>query len=204
MRPAFLAACALLLAGCFGSLQRNSPEPAIYALTPPAAETGAALAVDLLILQPAMAPELATGKIATRWPGNRIDYYANASWSDELGLVAQSAIVAAVRGTGRLRSVEADPGYFRPTHVLGVEISRLDADYTSGPLPVARVELTATVARYQEREPLASWTATAEQPAAANTLSAVTAALDAAFGRAAGDIVARTVDTIAAAPPGQP
>jgi len=118
--------------------------------------------------------------------------------------VVQSALVEGLRSTGNLRSIEADPGRLRPTHVLAVELTRLEADYTAGGLPVARVEMTAALARYTDRRALASWTVRAEQPAAANTVTAVMAALDEAFGRAGVDVVMGTVRAVGAAPDGQP
>jgi len=204
MRVTVLAVVLLLTGGCVGDLERNAPEPAVYVLTPPAAATGAALAADLLVLRPVAAPPLRTDRIATRLDANHLDYYAGARWGGELGTVVQSALVESLRAAGRFRTVEAEPGQFRATHVLGVEVSRLEADYSSGAVPVARVTLTATVARYRDRQALASWTATVEEAAAANTLTAVTAALDRAFGSAAAGLVARAADTVSGDLAGQP
>jgi len=204
MRLMVLLGLALLAAGCVGDLERNVPEPAVYVLTPPQAGPGPAIGADLLVLRPVTLPALRTERIATRWEGNRIDYYAAARWGGELGYLVQSSLVESIRGTGRFRTVEADPGRFRATYMLGLEITRLEADYTAGGVPVARVALTATVARYNDRRPLASWTVTAEQPAEANTLTAVTAAIDRAWGMAAGDVVAGTATAVAADLAGQP
>jgi len=204
MRVTVLAVVLLLTGGCVGDLERNAPEPSVYVLTPPAAATGAALAADLLVLRPVAAPPLRTDRIATRLDANHMDYYAGARWGGELGTVVQSALVESLRAAGRFRTVEAEPGQFRATHVLGVEVSRLEADYSSGAVPVARVTLTATVARYRDRQALASWTATVEEAAAANTLTAVTAALDRAFGSAAAGLVARAADTVSGDLAGQP
>jgi len=193
-----------LLGGC-GGLQRDAPEPATYVLTPPRPEvvTTIFLPADVAVLAPKAVPELATQRVATRWPGNRIDYYAGARWGGETAQVVQSALVEGLRGTGNLRSVEADPTRFRPTHVLSVELTRLEADYTAGGVPVARVEMTATVARHPERRALSSWTVRAEQPASADTLTAVMAALDEAFRRAGVEVVMGTIGAIGSAPDGQ-
>jgi len=193
------------LAGCSGGLERDAPEPAVYVLTAPRPEVTTAifLPADVAVLQPKVAPELSTERVATRWPGNRIDYYAGARWGGEAALVVQSALVEGLRSTGNLRSVEADPGRLRPTHVLAVELTRLEADYSAGGLPVARVEMTLSLARHPERRSLSSWTVRAEQPAAANTLTAVMAALDEAFGRAGVEGVMGTIGAIGAAPEGQ-
>lgn len=194
-----------VLGGC-GGLQRDVPEPAVYVLTParPEVATTIFLPADVAVLAPKAAPELTTERVATRWPGNRIDYYAGVRWGGEAAEVVQSALVEGLRGTGNLRSVEADPTRFRPTHVLSVELTRLEADYTAGGLPIARVEMTAALARHPERRALASWTVRAEQPATENTVTAVMAALDEAFGRAGVEVVMGTVGAIGSAPEGQP
>ena len=193
------------LAGCSGGLERDAPEPAAYVLTPPRPEvvTTVFLPADVSVLRPRAVPELATERVATRWEGNRIDYYAGARWSGDAALVVQSALVDGLRSTGNLRSVEADPGHLRPTHVLAVELTRLEADYSGGGLPVARVEMTVGLARHPERRTLSSWTVRAEQPAAANTLTAVMAALDGAFQRAGVEVVTGAVGAIGSAPDGQ-
>ena len=195
-----------MLAGCFGGLEREAPEPAVYVLTAPQAEATMTilLPADLVVLRPVLAPALDTERIATRWPGNRIDYYAGARWGGDAGLVVQAALAESLRRTGNYRSVEAAPGRFRPTHVLGVEVARLEADYTAGEVPLARVVMTATVARHPDRRTVSSWTVSAEQPAAANTLTAVTAALDEAFGRAALEVVTGTTGAIGSDLAGQP
>jgi cholesterol transport system auxiliary component len=198
MRVTALVILALVAGGCVGDMKRDAPEPSVYVLTPPAVPAGATLPADLEVLRPVAAPALRTDRIATRLAGNRMDYYAGARWGGELRMVVQSSVVESVRATMRFRTVQAEPGSFRATHLLGVEVSHFEVDYSGGAAPVARVTLTATVARRQDRHTLASWTATAEQPATANTLTAVTAALDQAFGSAAGELVGRTGDTVAA------
>ena len=204
MRSIVLALMAIALTGCFSGLERDTPQPSIYRLTVPETSGGPPLAVDLLVLQPVVAPGLATDRIATAWPGNRIDYYAGARWSDELGALAQGTLVGAIRAAGRVRVVEGDPGHFRATHVLGVEIARFEADYSAGGAPVARVTMTATVARYGNRKALMTTTASAEAIGQANTLTSVIAAIDEAFGRAATEIVNRADDALAADLAGQP
>jgi ABC-type uncharacterized transport system auxiliary subunit len=204
MRSILLAVAAVALTACFGGLERNVAEPAVYRLTTPDGAGGPPIAADLLVLQPVLAPGLATNRIATVWPGNRIDYYAGALWSDDLGPLVQDTLVEAIRAAGRVRVVEGDPGRFRATHVLGIVVSRLEADYSAGGMPVARVTMTATVARDGDRKALMTTTAAAETVARANTITGVIAALDDAFGKAALEIVARTDDALAADLAAQP
>lgn len=204
MRPTLvMLAATALLAGCGGGFQRNTPEPTIYLLTAPAAQPGPASAADLLVLHPVVVPALATQRIATRWPDNHVDYYAGARWSSGLGGVVQAMLVESCRRSARFRTVQADPGSFQANYVLGIDVQRFEADYATG-APVAHVTMTATIARTGDRKALASWTVDAEQAASANTLTAVTAALDAAFGKAGADLVDRAADAIAADTAHQP
>lgn len=195
-----------LLAACAGGFERNVPEPRIYRLSAPDMETGEPLEADLLVLRPVVAPGLRTERIISAWPGNRLDYFADARWSGELGTVVQGSLMEALRASGRMRTVEGDPARFRASHVLGLEVRRFEADYTAaaGGAPVARVTVTATVGRYGDRRSLQSWTVATETPAAGNTLGGVIAALDGAFGKAVQEIVARSAQAIAADLASQP
>lgn len=201
-----LIAAGASLAACVGGFERNVPEPRVYRLSAPAVEAGEMLPADLLVLRPVVAPGLRTERIISVWPGNRLDYYADARWSGELGAVIQGSLIEALRASGRLRTVEGDPAQFRASHVLGLEVRRFEAVYAGavGLAPQARVMLAVTVGRYGDRRALQSWTVSSETPAAANTLGAVTAALDDAFGKAVMEIMARGTQAIAADLAGQP
>ncbi len=204
MRSLLAAVACLALTACAGSFERNVPEPSVYRLGTPVLPGGGRVEAGLLVLRPVVAPGLKSERIATLWPANRLDYYAGARWSGDLGAVVQGALVGALRDSGRLRTVEGDPPNFKSTHVLGVEVRRFEADYTQGPVPTAQVALAATVARRGDLTPLASWSQTAAVPAGANTLSAVTAALDAAFSEAASALLGRAADELAADTAGAP
>lgn len=196
--PLFATVAAVLLAGCAGGFERNVPEPRVYRLAAPTVPTAAPLAADLQVLRPVVAPGLRTERIATAWPGQRLDYYAGARWSGELGMLIQGVAVQTLATSGGLRSVEGEPGRFRASHVLALEVRRFEADYAAGSPPLVRVEIAAKLGRNTDRVVLASWTATGEAAAAANTLGEVTAAFDQAFAAALTDIALKTHAGIAA------
>jgi ABC-type uncharacterized transport system auxiliary subunit len=200
--PAVLLAA--LLAGCGGGLTREAAEPAVYRLAPPAIESGAPVAADLVVERPTAAPGLETDRIATSWPDRRLDYYASARWSGELPLVVQSLAVEALDSSGRLRSVHSDAVRIRATHALHLDVRRFEADYARGTVPVVRVVLAASVSRRADGQQLAAFTVTAEAPAGANTLTAVVAAFDAAQAQAVKDLAVRTLEALAAESPRQP
>ncbi|HXV40019.1 MAG TPA: ABC-type transport auxiliary lipoprotein family protein [Steroidobacteraceae bacterium] len=192
------AAFALAAAGCVGGLKNTDPEPRMYRVTAPELPGGDGLAADLLVARPESAPGLGVNRIATRWPGLRFDYYAGARWAEDLPGMVQSALVESLAGAQRLRSVQGDLGRFHATHVLSVKVQYFEADYTAGAVPTARVVLAATLGRQADRRVLASFSVATSQPAAANRLTEVVAALDAAFGRAATEVATRSFDAIAA------
>ena len=188
----------LLLGACFGGLKNDVPAPVNYRISAPKIAPGAALAADILVSVQATAPGLDGTAIAARFPGSRIDYLAGARWPVRTPALIESALIEALQDSGRLRSVQGDFGRFRTTHTLTLEVRRFEADYTAGEPPVAQVALAVTIGRQSDRSVLAAFTVAAEERASENRISAVVAALDAAFARAATDIATRSLDTIAA------
>lgn len=194
---ATLAAC-LLIGACFGGLKNEIPAPVNYRIGAPKLAAGEPLAADVLIAVAATAPGLDGTGIAGRWPGSRIDYLAGARWPVKIPALIESALIEALQDSGRLHSVQGDFGRFRTTHTLTLEVRRFEADYTGGEPPVAQVALAVTVGRQSDRSVLAAFTVAAEERASENRVSAVVAALDSAFGRAATEIAGKSFDAIAA------
>jgi ABC-type uncharacterized transport system auxiliary subunit len=186
----------LCIAGCAGGLKSTEPAPLIYRVGAPELPGGDQLAADLLVAMPDTAPGLDNQQIATRWPGLRLDYYANARWAAAVPAMVQSALIESLQGSQRLRSVQGDLGRFRATHVLTIEVRRLEADYTQGSTPIARVTLAATLGRQSDRRVLATWSVATQEAATANRLTEVIAALSVAFGQAATEIANRSFDAI--------
>jgi len=201
-QPFLPAVLCLLLAGC-GGLVRDAPAPAIYRLFAPGLAPGAPLAAQLRVDRPVAAAGLGGDRIATLWPGGRIDYYRGALWGDELPRVVEGALVEALARNGRMQVVQGDRAPFAPTHVLHVDIRRFEADYSAGSPPVVRIALGATVGLAADRRALAAFEAAAEARAAADTQTAVMSAFNDAFGRATVDLCARLQDAIQR-PPGPP
>lgn len=190
-------AASLLVAGCFGGLKNKQPAPVNYRISAPKLASGEALGADVLVAVAATAPGLEGSGIAGRWPGSRIDYLAGARWPVRTSALIESAMIEALQDSGRLRSVQGDSGRSRTTHSLTLELRRFEADYTGGEPPVARVALAVTVGRESDRGVLAAFTVEAEERTAENRVSAVVAALDAAFQRAANEVAGKSFDAIA-------
>jgi cholesterol transport system auxiliary component len=192
-----LASC--LLAGCLSGLKNEAAAPVIYRINAPKlAAGGETLAADLLVTVESTAPGLDGTGIAGRWPGLRVDYLAGARWPVRTPTLIESALIEALQDSGRLRSVQGDFGRFLATHTLALEVRRFEADYTAGEPPVAHVALAVTLGRLSDRRVLASFVVAGQETAAANRVSAVVAALDAAFGRAAGEVAVNSFEAIVA------
>jgi cholesterol transport system auxiliary component len=191
-------ATSLLLGGCLGALKEGAPAPVVYRIDAPALGPGDPIGADLLVTVDATAPGLEGSGIAGRWPGSRIDYLAGARWPVRTPALVESALIEALHDSGRLRSVQGETGRFRTTHTIALEVRRFEADFTGGEPPVAHVELAVTIGRHSDRRALAVFTVAAEEKAAENRVTAVVAALDAAFARAAAELAGRGLDAIAA------
>jgi cholesterol transport system auxiliary component len=193
---ASLAAC-LLIGACFGGLKDEAPAPVNYRISVPKLAAGESLAADIVVAVQATAPGLDSTGIAGRWPGSRIDYLAGARWPVKTPALIESALIEALQDSGRLRSVQGDFGRFSTSHTLMLEVRRFEADYTGGEPPVAQVALAVTIGRQSDRSVLAAFTVAAEERATENRVSAVVAALDAAFQGAATEIAGKSFDSIA-------
>jgi cholesterol transport system auxiliary component len=196
MRTLILAAAAALAAACFGGLKNEVQAPNIDRIDSPSLPAGATLPADLSVVVERTAPGLDVDRIAGRWPGRRLDYLAGARWADGLALLLQSALVESFQDSGRLRSVQGDVGRFRSTHALVIEVRRFEADYTAGAVPLAQVELAVTVGRLSDARVLSSFTVQASEAAPENRQTAVVAALEAAFAKAAGEVALKSFAAI--------
>ena len=198
MRIAIVAAAAVLAAGCFGGLKKEVEQPLMYRIDAPRLAQGAPLAADLKVVVSSLAPGLDEPGIATRLPGQRLDYVAGARWAEDLSGLLESALVESLQDSGRLRSVQGDLGRFRATHTLVIDVRRFEADYGGGGLPVAQVSFSATLGRASDRRVLASFTVSAGEAASENRQSSVVAALNTAFNRAVTEAAGKSFDAIAA------
>ena len=204
MRMPIVFAAAAVAAGCFGGLKNEVPAPRLYRIEAPKLAAGARLPADISIVVERTAPGLEGDGVASRWPGGRLDYIANARWAGELTEMLQSALVEGFQDSGRLRSVQGDVGRFRTTHTLVIAVRRFEADYAAGAIPVAQVALAATLGRNSDRQVLVSFTAEASEAAGENRQTTLVAALDAAFARAAAEVAERSFAALAAEPAAAP
>jgi cholesterol transport system auxiliary component len=184
---------ALLLPGCGGLLESRlaSPQSYVLRLPPPAAQPGDTPLGSVLVQRPETGPGLHTDRIALVRDGGRFDFYEAARWAAPTPDLLESALVDALRATGRYSAVMDDASPFAPRYDLRVSLRRFEADYSSGDAnPVIHVVMDCTLGRRRDRQLLASFTAQGSARADANRLGAVIAAFESASATA----VARLLD----------
>jgi cholesterol transport system auxiliary component len=187
-RRLVLAALALMPASC--SLLGGVP-PKLYTLTPasdfPAG--GARVSWQLLINVPAGAAALDTERIALKHSPTTVDYFADTAWTDRAPLLVQSLLVQSFENSGRIDAVARDSLALRADYVLLTELRDFEAEYASTAAPVIQVQLGVKLIRMPERAIVAQQRFDATAPAAANDMSAIVEAFNAAFHQAARQIV---------------
>jgi ABC-type uncharacterized transport system auxiliary subunit len=203
-RPAAGAAAVALLcaAACSGSLfQSKVAPPTIYLLsaaTGPAAATGPVIPVDLAVLKPKLRTGLETDRIAVLYPDRRLDYFADARWSGPLSDVLQDLAVQEFHTRANLRTVSPEASVFPSVYRLEIDVTDFQAEYTSAAgAPTVHVHFLARLGRSGDRSIVGQFTASAQQSAAENRLTAIVDAYAHAADAAMGEIVAQTADTLA-------
>jgi ABC-type uncharacterized transport system auxiliary subunit len=198
---AALAAGAVALCGCTGSLFKSkAPPQSVYLLTvAPASGDRAEIPSDLTILRPTVRPGLDTSLIAALYPDRRLEHFAGARWSAPLDEVMQDLAMQAFRADARMQNVHTDVSAFGTGYWLELEVADFQAEYTdaAGPAPpTIHVRLEARLGASGDRHVLGQFEAEVRESAADNRLTAIVDAYDRAASAALGKIVAQTAQTL--------
>lgn len=149
---------------------------------------------QLLVADPSALKALDSEQILVRVSGAEIRYLSQSQWSDRLTRVVQSKLVEAFENNGRLGGV-GKPGqglaidFQLITDVRAFEIAAEGEDR-------GVVEISAKLLNDRNGTVKAQRVFRAEVPSAGSDNSAYVAALDRAFARVTGDIVAWTLQSI--------
>jgi ABC-type uncharacterized transport system auxiliary subunit len=190
--PLLALAATLPLAACSGLFHSQTPTATVYELragaVPPATTS---IAATLVVARPRVRPGLDSERIAVLLGDRRLDAYAGARWSAPLPDLVEALLVAGLRAGGGWQAVVSERGEFGGRYLLEPEITDFEADYSKGPgAPTVRVVLHAEFGLAAEHRPLATLEGSAEVAAAADRQREVTAAFEAAYRQAAGQLIA--------------
>jgi len=186
----------LALAGCSGLLG-PSEAPKLYVLKPKLAVAGADAKVPwaLSIASPDANAGLDSERIAIVRPPARLDYYADAAWSDRLPALLQDVLLEAFEASGRIDAVSRDTNGAHADYILAVDVRDFEARYDQPDgAPVAVVRLDVKLLSALKRDIVARFDAAEEVPATQNSVDAAVEALDAALTNALTKIVAWALD----------
>ena len=195
-RVLFVAASALVLAGC-GGLFPKTPPRQLYRVAPEFAFRTALphVAAQLIVDVPVAPAGLDTARIALSRLPLSLDYFADAQWTDRAPLLVQSALVDAFEKSHALAGVGREGFSLHADLVLETELDHFEAVYDSPDgAPRVRVTLDLQLVRMPQRAIAAQTSLTREARAAGTTIPQIVPAFGAALGAAAEAAVVWTVD----------
>jgi len=188
-------AATLALAGCGSLLGPSNPPAQIYRLQPafpPSGAQGPPVSWQLAVSAPDVSRTLETDRIALL-RGARMDYYADAQWSDSVPRLVQQLLVEAFEKSGRIPAVARESGGLHADYSLESEIRDFDAQYDNGDAPpLVIVEIEAKLVNTRG-EVVASLDARQTARASQNSVDSVVAAFDQASDAALAQIVTWTL-----------
>jgi len=125
----------LLLAGCSTLIPGQGPPPNLYRLTPKSTFDPSVPSVDWqLVLSPPSSPGAVDTIRIVLAPGpTRIDYYAEASWTDRMPAMLQALMLESFENSGKIISVGRRAVGLRSDYELRTDVREFQAEYYQHP-----------------------------------------------------------------------
>lgn len=158
------------------------------------ATTASARNRQLLVADPSALKALDSEQILVRVSGAEIRYLSQSQWSDRLTRVVQSKLVEAFENTGRLGGVGRPGQGLAIDFQLITDVRAFEIAAEGGDRGV--VEISAKLLNDRNGTVKAQRVFRAEVPSTGSDNASYVAALDRAFARVTGDIVAWTLQSI--------
>lgn len=199
-------AAALTLSACGGDLLGPPDAGPIYPLRPafPAPAAGEKVNWALSVLRPDVPGALASDRIALLQADGTMDYYAKATYPDQLPAMIQRAVIEGFESSGRVTAITRAQEALHADYNLLIEVKDFQAVYKSQDgVPEAVVAMSAKLNTARGRRIIGSLAVHKAVNASANSTGAATQALSQALGQAVTEIVAWTLATAPAIVPGQ-
>lgn len=135
---------------------------------------------QLAIAKPSAARLVDSPRIAVRPTPGELQVYRGSSWAQPPTEMIEASVLRVLEDSGRITGVGRLATGIRPDYRLAMDVRRFEADYGGGTLPVATLEISATLLNNRDQRIVARRTFLREEPAAATDVGTVTEA----FGRA--------------------
>jgi cholesterol transport system auxiliary component len=178
------------LGACAGLFSKAAP--ATYDLTAPRGpRVGGGVGGLLVVAEPSALAILETERIVVRPNQGQVAYLADAQWSDRLPRLLQARLLQTFENTSHLRTVGRPGERLTADYQLVTDIRAFNLGAVSGAM--AEVEIAAKVVSDRSGRIVGARVFRAYVPASSTEAAAAAAALDAAFGEVAIEIVKWTV-----------
>lgn len=197
------AAAALVLSGC-QLIDAATETQDLYTVTPKSTFDPNLPAVywQLAVEAPAAAANLNTGRIALAMTPTSTDYYAKSAWTDRAPLMVQTRIVDSFENTRKIVAVARESIGIQPNYVLQPDLRNFEAMYYYGKPPIVRVRIISKLVRMPERQIIGVSSFERCVRARGDSVPQVVQAFDQALGSVIKRLVAWTLRTPPARPPG--
>lgn len=206
-RRLFLAGAATLtLSACGGDLLGPPETGPMYPLRPvfPAPAAGEKVSWALSVLRPDVPGGLDSDRIALLQADGTMDYYAKATYPDQLPAMLQRALIDGFDASGRVTAVARAQDALHADYNLLIEVKDFQAVYkVPDGVPQAVVGVTAKLTTARGRKIIGTLAVVKQIDASVNSTGAAAQALSQALGQAVTDIVVWTLATAPAIVPGQ-
>ncbi|MEZ5872198.1 MAG: ABC-type transport auxiliary lipoprotein family protein [Nitratireductor sp.] len=186
-RRALMFVAAVMLAGCQSA---GSIPPDTFDLTAPQGfdTMRGSTRAQILIVEPSALKSLDSQNILVKASPTEIEYLAKSQWSDRLPKVVQARLVEAFENTGRVRAVSKPGEGLVIDYQIVSDIRAFQANIGSGSNE-ARVSISVKLVSDRTGKVIRSEVFDVSVPLGSTGASQIVNALNAAFDRAARDIV---------------
>ncbi len=196
-RATIVVAMTLLVGACEGlSVGSKGGPPPTYDLSAPEnfPRSGRTARGQIIIPDATATPTLDSEKIIVRPAEGQITALADAQWSERLTKLVQVRTIQAFENANRLRAVGRPSDRITADYQLLLDIRAFEILVPGG--PAAEVEISAKIVAEGSGRIIAAHIFRATIPASSAQGAAAIAALDAAFGKVATDVVLWTTRLI--------
>jgi cholesterol transport system auxiliary component len=145
---------------------------------------------SLVVDEPAAARQIDTSRIALMNGPVRVEYYADAEWTDNAPAMVQLLLIQSFQNTGRLPVVAPMRQTLATDFLLLSNLRKFQVEDDASGVPQATVTLEVTLLRMPRRIPVSTARFEKAMPVGSNSTETVTAAFDASLG----DVMRRVVD----------
>jgi len=185
---ALLAGCSLLGGGKRDPVTIYSPQAVAQAdPTWPQADW------QLAIAKPSAARLIDSPRIAVRPIPGELQVYRGSSWAQPPTDMLEASVLRVLEDSGRIAGVGRLATGMRSDYRLAMDVRRFEADYRGGTLPVATIEISATLLSNRDQRIVARRTFLREETVATTDVAAVTDTLGRALAGVSAEIAGWTL-----------